>query len=77
VDVLRQVGAAVQSIAPIGGGCPDLLVGFRDRNYVLEIKMPGSERRLTEKERVWIRNWRGQVNVVTSVEDALAVIGAR
>lgn len=76
VAALREAGACVQSIAAIGAGCPDLLVAFRGANYLLEVKPPGSERRLTRLEVEWLENWRGQAAVVSSAEQALDIIGA-
>lgn len=73
IQALRQAGATVQPIHQIGDGCPDLLVGFRGWNYLLEIKN-GS--RLTPDESTWHDAWRGRVAVVASVEDALLAIGA-
>ena len=78
VDGLRNVGASVQSLATIGKGCPDILVGFRGVNYVMEIKdgsKPPSGRKLTPDESAWHFNWRGQVCVVESLQDALIAIG--
>lgn len=79
VSALRQAGATVQSLATIGNGCPDLVVGYQGRNVLLEIKdelQPPSKRKLTPQEVTWHDNWRGQVVVVESVEQALiAVIG--
>lgn len=74
VEVLRQVGASVQHLHHVGQGCPDLLVGYRGRNYLLEVKT--AKGGLTEDEQRWIAQWRGQADVVRSVEDALASIGA-
>lgn len=82
VAALRDVGATVTSLATVGNGCPDLVVGFRGRNYLLEVKPPGgvrggvSRQTLTEAERDWHRTWRGQRAIVTSVEQALYAIGA-
>lgn len=78
VDGLRNVGASVQSLATIGKGCPDILVGFRGVNYVMEIKdgsKPPSGRKLTPDEGKWHLTWRGQVCVVESLQDALIAIG--
>lgn len=74
VEALRQVGASVVLLHQVGGGCPDIGVGFRGHTYLLEIKAEGG--RLTEDEREWHASWRGHVAVVYSVEDALRVIGA-
>ena len=80
VTALRAVGASVQSLASVGKGVPDLLVGFRDATYLLEVKdgakVP-SKRRLTPDEAEWISAWRGDyVRVVNSVDEALVAIGA-
>ncbi|MFZ2488967.1 MAG: hypothetical protein WAZ19_12715 [Anaerolineae bacterium] len=79
VSTLRAVGATVESLATIGHGLPDLLVGFRAQNYLLEVKdgaKRASAQRLTSDEAVWHETWRGQVQVVTSAWEALEVIGA-
>jgi hypothetical protein len=79
VDALRQVGATVHSLAAVGGGCPDLLVGFRGRTFLMEVKdgnKPPSERRLTPFQVLWHEQWTGgSLTVVNSPEDALKVIG--
>ncbi len=74
VKALRAVGASVQSIAPIGKGCPDLLVGFRHQNYLFEVKT-GKEP-LTADEVKWNARWAGECYIVNSPEGALKVIGA-
>lgn len=77
-DALRKYGCSVQSIAEVGDGCPDLLVGLRGQNFCLEIKDwqgKPSERRLTHKEAMWHANWQGQVDKVESVKDALRAVG--
>ena len=75
---LRQVGCSVQSLASLGNGCPDLLVGTHKANFLLEIKdgrKSPSKRRLTPDEKDWHEAWRGQVCVVESVNDALKAVG--
>jgi len=79
VTDLRKAGATVQPLSSVGNGCPDLLVGFRDANYVIEIKDPAEDpnkRRLTKAEQRWHDAWRGQRAVVETVTEALTVIGA-
>lgn len=78
VSALRSVGASVQSIAMVGGGCPDLLIGYAGLSFVLEIKdgaKPPSRRELTPDEAAWHAAWRGHAAVVTSVDEALREIG--
>jgi hypothetical protein len=58
----------------------DLIVGRAGRNFLLEVKNPEqvpSKQILTELEEVFHRNWRGQVAIVTTVEEALAAVGLR
>lgn len=79
VAALRDVGAEVQHLHEVGHGCPDLLVGFRGVNYLIEVKdgsKPPSKRRLTADETDWHDKWQGQVEIAESVEDALRIIGA-
>jgi hypothetical protein len=79
VEALRQVGASVAVTSHVGAGFPDIVVGYRDVNYLFEIKdgsKPPSRRRLTDDEQRWHNLWRGNVSVVNSVDEALREIGA-
>ena len=38
IDALRDEGASVQSLASVGDGCPDLVVGARGVTYLAEVK---------------------------------------
>jgi len=74
VAALRALGASVQHLHVIGKGCPDICVGYRGRNYLVEIKdggAPPNKQRLTADEVAWARRWRGQVVVLTSVAEAV------
>lgn len=78
VAALRKVGASVSSTATIGKGFPDLIVGFRGVNYLLEVKTgtkPPSERKLTPDQVTFHAAWAGQIAVVNSVEEAFKAIG--
>lgn len=80
VQALRAVGASVQLLHAVGKGCPDVLVGFRGANYLLEIKNPAqkpSARCLTPDEKQWHLTWLGQKAVVETPDEALAAIGIR
>ena len=74
VEKLLGIGASVQSLASVGDGVPDILVGYLGVNYLFEIKdgdKPPSKRRLTPDEIDWHTNWKGNVLVVKSFEEAL------
>lgn len=79
IAALRKVGATVRSLASVGAGCPDLLVGYHGQNFALEVKdgrKKPSARKLTEDEERFFRDWKGQAAVVSSVDEALRAIGA-
>lgn len=73
VKALRRAGAGVESLAGIGGGCPDLLVSYSSRTYLMEVKTATG--RLTTYQQKWIANWHARVHIVRNVNAALAVIG--
>jgi Holliday junction resolvase len=72
IEALRAVGATVQSLDE--RGVPDLVVGFRGVSYLIEVKT--AKGKLTRDQVAWHAGWKGQVAVVRTVEEALAVIGA-
>lgn len=85
VAALRDCGATVISLAPVGSNVPDLVVGFRGTNYLLEIKRAelqkyaphGGERQRIERQKEWRDAWRGQAEIVYDVDQALQVIGLK
>jgi Holliday junction resolvase len=78
VSALRAAGASVQSLAAIGKGCPDLLVGYQGYTMLMEVKdgaKPPSARRLTDDQVTWHGAWRGSaVAVVDGPEAALRML---
>ena len=78
VTVLRAYGASVQTLAAVGQGVPDLLVGYQGRNYLVEVKdgnKSPSRRRLTDDQEAWRETWRGELPyVVRDREDAMAML---
>lgn len=76
VYTLEAAGATVVSLHEVGRGCPDLLVGFRGINYLMEVKNPETHGRLTKQQLAWHAAWRGQADVVWDEGEALVAIGA-
>lgn len=80
VSALRRCGAIVQSLASVGDGVPDLLVGYKRQTYLIEVKdgsKPPSARQLTHDQILWHVEWcGGPLCVVHNVDEALAAIGA-
>ncbi len=79
VQALRDVGASVSVTSMVGKGFPDIVVGYRGQNYLIEIKdgsKPPSQRKLTPDEQEWHDLWRGTVHIANSTDEALKIIGA-
>ena len=79
VRALTALGCSVQPLS--GRGVPDLLVGIRGRNFLLECKAPlgvrggASGRGLNEAQEAWARSWRGDAPMLArTTDDAVAVI---
>jgi Holliday junction resolvase len=79
VSALRAAGATVQSLAGVGKGVPDLLVGYRQTTLLMEVKdghKSPSQRKLTEDQLKWHREWNGgTLAVVDGPEAALRALG--
>lgn len=74
VEMLRNMGASVFDAGDVGGGFPDLVVGFRGQTYLLECK--DAKGVLTERQNAFARAWRGAPFVVVrSPAEALRAIG--
>jgi hypothetical protein len=89
VDALVAAGASVTRID--GDGVPDLLVGFKGRSFLLEVKLPlgarggvtrhrkweGGDGDMTRAQVTWWGAWKGEPAVVVrSPFEALCAIGA-
>jgi hypothetical protein len=79
VTALRAAGATVQSLAGVGKGVPDLLVGYKGQTLLMEVKdgfKPLSKRSLNEDQLRWHGNWKGgALAVVDGPDAALRMIG--
>ena len=79
VEILRRVGASVFVASSIGHDFPDLIVGYRGMNYLIEVKdpaQPASKRKLRPGQQAFAESWRGQVAKVEHEDEALKLIGA-
>lgn len=79
VTALRAAGATVQSLAAVGKGVPDLLVGYQGQTLLMEVKdgnKSPSARLLTEDQLRWHGSWKGgALAVVDGPDAALRMIG--
>lgn len=73
---LRKIGAVVTPLHAVGKGVSDLLVSFRQKWLVMEVKdgaKPPSARKLTKDEERWIGEQRAPVYIVTSPIEAVDI----
>jgi hypothetical protein len=81
VQALLDAGCTVQSLAQVGLGCPDILVGYAGVNVLMEVKnldgLNGNVRRgfgLSKEQLSWQGRWKGQVTTVHGPEEAIEVV---
>ena len=78
VKQLRALHISVRVTSMVGEGFVDLVLGFRSKNFLIELKDPSkppSKRRLTQDEQDFFDGWRGQASVCESLQEILEVIG--
>lgn len=73
VSALRAIGCSVYLLdLPV-----DLVVGYRARNFLIEVKdgnKPPSARKKTEQQKIFMRGWNGQVRVVETADEAIRLV---
>lgn len=77
VEVFRKMGATVYITSGVGKGFPDIVVGFKGVNYLVEIKdgkAPKSQHKLTGHEDGFHAKWRGSVHIIKSVQEAIDLL---
>ena len=72
VDALEACGASVQRID--AAGVPDLLVGYRNQNLLMEVKTKEERNRLTSRQKEWLSRWNGQWEIVSTTGEAIKVL---
>ena len=69
VRALRKAGATVVITADVGGGFPDLVVGWNGVTYLVEVK---NRTKLSESQQSFIERWRGgPIIVLRTVDDVV------
>ena len=79
VAALRAIGCSVADTSRVGCGFPDLVVGFRGRNWLVEVKdgrKSPSRRALTEDQVSFVAAWRGHWLRVDSAAEAVEKIAS-
>lgn len=79
VSALRSIpGVSVAVTSALGDGFPDLVLGYKARTYLVEVKngeLSPSRKQLTDDEQEFKDKWTGHYSVCESLEEILKVIG--
>ena len=72
VKAMRVMGALVVDLHAVGKGVPDLLVCWKGRNILIEVKTVNG--RMTKPEEDFFSWWTGPLAIVRTPEDAYQVL---
>lgn len=74
VHALRTLGATVVDLSGVGKGCPDLLIGFNNKTYLIEIKRD-KQAKFTPQQLQFYELWRGGIIArIESIDDAIDLL---
>ena len=78
INALRKIpNLSVFSTHEVGKGFPDIVIGYKGVNYLIEIKdgnKPPSARKLTDAELQFHSNWKGQIKIVNNFDELLNIL---
>lgn len=80
VAMLRMCGFSVAITSGLGKGFPDIICGARGQNFLFEIKdgeKCKSKQKLTPDEKEFHDKWRGQITVISNIDEALEYLRKR
>ena len=72
VEAVEKIGATVLDLSGIGGGCPDILVGYRGKNFLFELKSPGNQPKKNQEK--WALAWKGDTYVAVNPDYVIEVL---
>ena len=73
VHTFIALGASVLNLSTVGRGCPDLLIGYRGKSVLVEVKAPKGT--FTDPQIKFMQEWRGgAVSRIDSVDAAIRLI---
>ena len=78
IKALRKIpNMSVFSTHEVGKGFPDIVIGYKGINYLIEIKdgnKPPSARKLTDSEVKFHNDWKGQIKIVNNLDEVLNLL---
>jgi len=74
VHTFIALGASVLNLSTVGRGCPDLLIGYKGKSVLVEVKRDAKSS-FTEPQVKFMQEWRGgAVSRIDSVDAAIRLI---
>jgi hypothetical protein len=74
IHTFIALGASVLNLSTVGRGCPDLLLGYKGKTVLVEVKS-SEKASYTEPQVKFMQTWRGgAVSRVDSVDAAIRLI---
>ena len=74
IHTFIALGASVLNLSTVGRGCPDLLIGYKGKTVLVEIKRD-EKAKFTEPQVKFMQEWRGgAVSRIDSVDAAIRLI---
>lgn len=70
IDGLRDIGCTVAQLSK--KGLPDLLVAYRGKNFLVEIKQPNGK--LTEDQIEFHASWMGEIHIAMTLDEAIRIV---
>lgn len=67
---LRKIGCGVLHLS--AGGVPDLLVSFKNKLYLFEVKT--KKGKLTEDQVKFHETWKGTIYIIKSLDEAIEIL---
>ncbi len=77
VVVFEQLGCSVLNCVRVGSGFPDLIIGYRGHDYLVEVKNPTNaygKRGLNGNQKRWSDTWPSPVFVVRTEDDVIKLV---
>ena len=69
---LKKIGVSVLNLSRVGGGCPDILVGWQGKNILIEIKT--AKGNLNDLQIEFFKEWKGPKFVCKSINEIIEII---
>ncbi len=77
VKQLQQLGVSVFVLSGVGKGIADLIIGWRGKNYLVEVKNPERKWKYTPDQVRFRASWRGQIVTIEKVEELFNLLGIK